>query len=362
LTGARTISRRGFLVGAGSLLLAGCLPDGPDPSTWGSWCSPEPSAAAGEIPAPLLDTYQQVGAEYGLPWSLLAAIGYIESRHTPDAIGPPLDGGPNVRAIPASAYGIGLHGDRRWERAVGMMQFLPGTFATYRDRGIVEDPRDPADAVTAAAAYLTDSGAPEDLRGALLRYNNSTKYVQDVLDAAARYDVDGAIPTDCAMPHYVDLADLSADPAAIIAAAEAGHIGLDDRNRRDVLHPSTDPRVLAIMALIGQQHSFDVSVMREGHYKCIGGGNGTCGPRGVSNHWYGRAVDIHTLDGVRVSRSNQAAHALVGQLHDMAGPLRPDEVGGPFGTYTSSPGWFTDANHQGHLHIGWNEQPREQRT
>jgi len=355
-----TMSRRGFLLGAAAVALSGCLPD-PTPSFgWGAWCNPEPGTNADEIPAPILAAYRDVAEEYGIPWTLLAGVGWIESRHTPDVRGPALDGGPGIRAIPATPYGVSLHGDGQWERAVGMMQFLPSTFAIYRDRGIVSDPYNPRDSVTAAAAYLVDGGAPGDMRGALLRYNNSAQYVQDVLDAAARYDADGATPVDCALPQNIDLTGVTGSAATIAGLAASGRIVLDDRNRRDIVHPSMDPRVLAIMEAIAAQHSFAVSVIKEGHYMCIGGGDGPCGPRGVSNHWYYRAVDIYMLDGVNVSTANQDARRLVHWLHDLTGPLRPDEVGGPFTDLTASPGWFSDANHQRHLHIGWNETPREQ--
>jgi membrane-bound lytic murein transglycosylase B len=46
------------------------------------------------------------------------------------------------------------------------------------------DPYDPADAITAMAAYLKASGAPDDWRGALFTYNHSQPYVDSVLALA----------------------------------------------------------------------------------------------------------------------------------------------------------------------------------
>jgi hypothetical protein len=345
-----TLTRRRLLLGAAGALVAGCVPDlehGP----LAVWCQPEPSADADRIPGFALDAYRQAAESYGLPWSLLAGIGWIESRHTPDAIGPPLNGGPGIRAIPATPYGTSLHGDPRWERAVGMMQFLPSTFRIFRDRGIADDPRNPGDAALAAAAYLVDSGAPGDIRRALLAYNHSTVYVDNVLDAAARYNANGATPVDCDPASPVTDID-GGDPGALLALADTGRVVLTDRERRDLQHPRMDPRVVAIMLAIAEQHPYAVSVIRTGHSRCVGGGN-TCTTSRVSHHWEYRAVDIYSLAGTRITRRHQGARQLVGWLHDLTGPLRPDEVGSPFTEWTATRGWFTDAAHQGHLHVGY---------
>jgi len=349
MTQGQPISRRRLLLGGAGLMLAGCLPNLARLEL-AAWCDPEPSDEAGRIPAPALDAYRHAAEQFQLPWSLLAGIGYIESRHTPDAIGPPLDGGPNVRAIPATPYGTSLHGDPRWERAVGMMQFLPSTFRTYRDRGIADDPRDPADAVIAAAAYLVDSGAPEDIRGALLAYNRSTVYVDNVLAAAARYDANGVTPVDCAATPVADYEGV--DASVVLGMADEGRIVLTDRERHDLVHPRMDPRVIAIMAAIADQHPYAVSVIRTGHSRCVGGGS-SCSSSRVSHHWEYRAVDIYSLAGTRIDSGHRSARQLVGWLHDLDGNLRPAEVGSPFHDWTGTSGWFTDHAHQGHLHIGY---------
>ena len=74
--------------------------------------------------------------------------------------------------------------------AAGPAQFLASTWARY---GVDADgqgtisPYDPADAITAMAAYLKASGAPEDWGAALFAYNHSTAYVADVLALSRRY-------------------------------------------------------------------------------------------------------------------------------------------------------------------------------
>lgn len=100
----------------------------------------------------------------GMPWTLLAAVGQIESGH-----------GRNNG--PSSAG------------AIGPMQFMPATFAAYGVDGDGDgrlDAWDPQDAVFSAAHYLCVSGAgkgPAGIRRALFAYNHAQWYVDLVLAA-----------------------------------------------------------------------------------------------------------------------------------------------------------------------------------
>ena len=128
-----------------------------------------------KVAEPLLQAYrnaaQLVSADCHLPVSLLAAIGQVESgnlrgrsldaRHrvVPRIRGPVLDGKPFAR-VPDTDGGV-LDGDRRWDRAVGPMQFLPATwiaFAVDLDGDGRLDPQDVEDAAGSAAVYLCQSG------------------------------------------------------------------------------------------------------------------------------------------------------------------------------------------------------------
>ncbi|WP_078857091.1 bifunctional lysozyme/C40 family peptidase [Streptomyces sp. NBRC 109706] len=113
----------------------------------------------------------------GLDWTVLAAIGKVESDHGRS----PLDGVTN---------GTNHKGAR------GPMQFLQPTF----DEVVTEHPPPPGesqppspynlhDATYAAATYLCDSGARngENLPGALFTYNRADWYVADVLTQATQY-------------------------------------------------------------------------------------------------------------------------------------------------------------------------------
>ena len=82
------------------------------------------------------------------------------------------------------------------------MQFLPGTWARYASDGDgdgVADPQNLYDATLAAARYLCSGGLnlrdQSQVLAAILRYNNSMPYAQNVLGWAAAYAT-GVVPVD----------------------------------------------------------------------------------------------------------------------------------------------------------------------
>jgi hypothetical protein len=109
-------------------------------------------------PRKLLAHYRKAQRRFGVPWPVLAAVNFVES-----AFG---------RMRNSSAAG-----------AQGPMQFIPSTWEAY---GMGGDVNDPHDAIMGAANYLSASGAPGDLTGALYAYNPSDLYVRAVLAYAGR--------------------------------------------------------------------------------------------------------------------------------------------------------------------------------
>jgi cell wall-associated NlpC family hydrolase len=116
----------------------------------------------------------------GLPWSVLAGIGKVESDHGRSRA-------PGVRSgsNPAGAE--------------GPMQFLPATFARYAvnaDPQARLSPYDPADAVFTAAAMLCADGAgtgtAAGIGQAIWAYNHSRRYVRLVLAWSSRYALPAA--------------------------------------------------------------------------------------------------------------------------------------------------------------------------
>jgi hypothetical protein len=140
---------------------------------------PSPSRAAiADIPTGYLRLYRQAGARHRVPWSVLAAIGKVESDH-------------GRLQLPGVRSGLNRYRDRsgRWRRCcAGPMQFNltdgpPSTWQRH-GRGNVYDP---ADAIPAAARKLVADGARRDLDRALYAYNHSRAYVARVKRLARAY-------------------------------------------------------------------------------------------------------------------------------------------------------------------------------
>ncbi len=170
--------------------------------------------APGTIPTMALSAYQRAAAvmhradpSCRLSWTLLAAIGKVESDHgryggsrltrngvdRPAVLGPVLDGRGHVSAVPDTDAGA-LDGNRRWDRAVGPMQLLPGTWrviAVDGDGDGIRNPQDINDSALAAAVYLCSGDLrldeTSDTSQAVYRYNHSRRYVGQVLRLAAEY-------------------------------------------------------------------------------------------------------------------------------------------------------------------------------
>jgi membrane-bound lytic murein transglycosylase B len=189
----------------------------------GSISAPPPSAVVNSpgslrIPAMALSAYRNaermMAAAYpacGVSWNLLAGIGRIESMHAnggaTDAsgtavrpiYGPTLDG-----TLPGNEVIVQSRSADRvnYARAMGPMQFLPGTWSRYASDGDGDgkaDVQNLYDSTLAAARYLCSGGLnlrdPNQVMAAILRYNNSVAYARNVLGWAAAYAT-GVVPVD----------------------------------------------------------------------------------------------------------------------------------------------------------------------
>ncbi len=121
------------------------------------------------IPATYLDLYRRAATTCaGLPWTVLAGIGTLETRN-----------GQNVHTSVGGAQ--------------GPMQFLPSTWARWgydADGDGHADINDPVDAVFSAARYLCAVGAGrggQALDDAIYSYNHAWWYVRDVIEMANRF-------------------------------------------------------------------------------------------------------------------------------------------------------------------------------
>lgn len=147
----------------------------------GIGAAPSEQALTG-IPPYMLALYRRAAPECpGLPWTVLAAIGKVETDH-------------GRTSTMVSSAG-----------AVGPMQFEPVTFTTYAEPvppggRNPPTPWDPIDAVYAAARLLCANGARDghNLPRAILAYNHDPAYVRKVLATAATYTSAEPVPTSSA--------------------------------------------------------------------------------------------------------------------------------------------------------------------
>lgn len=133
---------------------------------------------AGPIPEDFLAAYQAVSKATGLPWALLAGIGWEETKHY------------------ASAYTGGSSAG-----AQGPMQFMPATFNAYSIDGNGDGTNDILnykDAIASAANYLIANGvltSTDGVHKAIWNYNHAEWYINDVLTWAHQYAT-GTVQTE----------------------------------------------------------------------------------------------------------------------------------------------------------------------
>lgn len=165
---------------------------------------PVTGSAESGIPASVLAAYKKAqqtiagtDAACRLPWQLLAAIGKVESGQARggrvDAqgttfspiLGPALNG--QGFALIKDTDNGAYDGDSTHDRAVGPMQFIPSTWATWGQDGNADGRKDPNniyDAALAAGRYLCagsrDLALAADLDRAVLSYNHSDEYLRTV--------------------------------------------------------------------------------------------------------------------------------------------------------------------------------------
>lgn len=167
-----------LVIGGTSMLFAGgganCGPDGAQTQPGVS------QQAANSIPSDYLTWFRRVGIQYGVPWTILAGIGKVESDDGRSTL-------PGVRSG-ANAFGaagpmqIGIKGaaGNQWA-AVATDENRDGKASVY----------EPADAIAGAAKYLIAHGVQGNAASAIFAYNHADWYVQEVLSWSSTYATGG---------------------------------------------------------------------------------------------------------------------------------------------------------------------------
>ena len=275
-----------------------------------------------DIPPEMLTIYARVGEQTGIDWAVLAAIGKVESDHA-RSTAQGVHSGVNFAGCCAGPMQISLVGGSQ------------STWGRYRADGNADGRMsvyDPADAVLAAANYLRATGAPSDYDRAIFAYNHAQWYVTKIQRIASSYRQLTARPP------------IGATPWQVLASPR---ITLSPAQRSDIATGLVDSRVIALLAWVAQRHSIQVSSLRSDHGTYTSSGN-------VSNHSFGRAVDIALVDGAACRGERDApCGRLAIEIAAVTGPLHSTELIYCFDPAPASPDAWAASDHCDHIHVGF---------
>jgi cell wall-associated NlpC family hydrolase len=174
-----------ILIGTNAFFAASAGCSGQQTGTAGQ---PPGGAKAKSIPADYLLWYKKVGQQYGVPWTILAGIGTVESDNGQTTL-------PGVKSN-ANAFGAagpmqigigGAAGDVWGGAAVHPASQVVNGVATDEDGDGTASVYDPADAIAGAAKYLLEFGVQSNPAAAIFAYNHLQSYVESVLMYAGQY-------------------------------------------------------------------------------------------------------------------------------------------------------------------------------
>ena len=271
------------------------------------------------VPAEYLDAFETAAARYGLGkrgvWAL-AAVARLESNF----------GRGMTKKELEQRSALGLEADE-WER-----------YAVDGDadgRIVHADPDDSA--ATLARAIWSQGG----LRAGLFSHNQAGWYVEAVLNEADRLE------GKCKAEEVEWTLSL---PNVVIAPINWDNLTLSNPlEQQDLDTGAIDPRIVGLLGAITQNHQITISSLRSDHSKYTVEG-------GVSNHFYGRAVDISAVDGVSCTDTAPTSPcATLGfTLASLPEPAMPTELIYCFDLDGAGPA-FARADHCDHVHAGYDE-------
>ncbi len=168
--------------------------------------------ARDSIPADYLTLFQSIGAQYDVPWVILAGIGKVESD----------DGQSNLPGVYSGANAFGAAGPMQigiGGAAGNVWGGAPVHPASQQVNGVATDANgdgvasvyEPADAIAGAAKYLLANGVLDNVAQAIFAYNHLESYVQAVLYWADLYASGGYPGTQ---------ATVASTPQCLVASSE----------------------------------------------------------------------------------------------------------------------------------------------
>jgi membrane-bound lytic murein transglycosylase B len=121
----------------------------------------------------------------------------------------------------------------------------------------------------------------------------------------------------------------------------------NDLELRDIQAGLLDQRVTGLLALMTKTHQITITALRSDHSQMTASGN-------ISNHYYGRAMDIASVDGVSCTDTSPTAPCaeLGYALAKLPAPLHPTELIYCFDLDGPGPA-FALPDHCDHIHAGF---------
>jgi hypothetical protein len=310
------------------------------------------STSTQAIPTSYLTLYKSWGSIAGVPWTLLAAVGSVESNNgaNPAALVPHDHGVLGPMQFQAGSNRLAKKQDSAGDQGFG------GTWALWRTASGHPPYRmdDPDDEIAAAAAKLRyDAGPTLNWSQALYHYNALGAYVSLVLKRARQYRLGTCVlgtsnpSTTAPSSATEDDGTSSAVPAATAGELlESSAIDLAPAAADDLQQGIVDSRLVDLLAWITTDHSVAISEFKTGHGKYV------TGTTRISNNWYGRGATITEVDGQPVSPGSAGARAVWQLLRTAPAAIRPSEIGAPWAD-PANPRYYSGADAMNLIHIGF---------
>ncbi len=198
-----------------------------------------------------------------------------------------------------------------------------------------------ADIDDSAATLARMIWARGSIRAGIFTHNQAQWYVQSVLADAE--EVEGS----CAMSAVEWAVTM---PGASGATINWSNLTLSNSlELQDLTTGAIDPRIVGLIGAITQEHELTISALRSDHSETTTSGN-------VSNHFFGRAMDIASVDGVSCTDTAPDAPCanLARTLAYLPPPAHPTELIYCFDV--DGPGEaFALPDHCDHVHVGYDE-------
>jgi len=273
---------------------------------------------AGKVPEGYLEAFQAAAGDYEIGqdgvWAL-AAIARLESD-----------------------YGRGMTSAELLE--VGPLGISASNWERYRvdgDGDGVIKRESIGDSAATVARMIWGAGS---IRAGVFQHNHASWYVQEVLDEAE------PIAGKCRVRTVAYSISLPG-PTSIPIRWENVELS-NELELWDIQQGMIDSRVLALIAAISQDHTVTISSLRSDHSMNTASGN-------VSNHYFGRAVDIAAIDGVSCTNVtvDGPCGTMVRSLATLPEGLRPTELIFCFDPDGDAGPAFAAADHCDHIHAGF---------